>query len=227
MNRSSYLKIAEHYDACLKANGDTAKGADWPNQADREVRFDVMLDVLAGDASPSIDLLDFACGTGDMLRHIRNRDLKHIRYRGADISAAALRLARAKFPDSPFTEIDIVRASDAQVAALAADYCVVDGLFTVKTAIGDEDMWLFLTEVIGRLWKVTRKGIAFNVMSKQVDYERPDLFHLSLDRAAGFLHSMAGRSVAFRADYGLYEYTCFAFRQPRRGGTVAAAPERP
>lgn len=216
MEDDHYLIIAEHYNSRLRAHGDTAKGADWPNQSDREVRFDVMLDLLSGDAAPSVDLLDFACGSGDMLRYIHSRSLRRIRYRGADISAEALALARAKFPGTPFIEIDILTAPDGDVAALVADYCVINGLFTVKADLSDEEMWSFLTRVVGRLWGVVRKGIAFNVMSKHVDRERSDLFHLPFDRAAEFLHRLAGRSIAFRADYGLYEYTCYAYKQPRR-----------
>ncbi len=224
---SRYLDLADHYDSALRAHGDTARGADWPNQQDRELRFEVMLDLLRGDDSPAIELLDFACGSGDLLRHLTERPLPGLSYRGADISADALALARAKFPGAPFTRIDILKASDDEVAALAADYCVIDGLFTVKADLTDDEMWSFLTTVVTRLWGVTRKGIAFNVMSKQVDHERSDLFHLSFDRAAGFLHGLAGRSIAFRADYGLYEYTCYAFRQPRRGPYAGSSEATP
>src|SRR5436309_15143873 len=88
-------------------------------------------------------------------------------------------------------------------------------------------MWEFMTRVIRRLWPVTRKAMAFNVMSKQVEYERADLFHVSLDRMAGFLHQLAGRSVTFRADYGLFEYTCYVRREPWPGITADAAAIRP
>jgi hypothetical protein len=54
--------------------------------------------------------------------------------------------------------------------------------------------------------------MAFNVMSKAVDWERDDLFHVSMDRLATLLHGLAGRRIVFRADYGLYEYTAYAYR---------------
>jgi hypothetical protein len=214
MDAPGYLGIASRCAAALREHGDTAKGAEWPNQTDREARFEVMLDPLRRDASTRIELLDFACGTADLLRHIRSCNIGHIDYRGADISEEALKLARQKFPETLFTCIDVLRASDSEVAALAADYCVINGLFTVKHPLSDAEMWSFLTQVVGRLWPLMRKGIAFNVMSKHVDWERNDLFHLPYDQAANFLHRLAGRNIAFRADYGLYEYTCFAFKQP-------------
>jgi hypothetical protein len=212
MDASAYLELASHYDASLSEHGDTAKGADWPNQPDREIRFEVMLDLLRNDRAKRIEILDFACGTADLLRYMRGRNIANVNYRGADISEEALKLARRKFPDTSFTRIDVLRASDSEVAALAADYCIINGLFTVKRSLSQAEMWSFLTRIVSRLWPLMRKGIAFNVLSKHVDWERNDLFHLPYDQAADFLHGLAGRNIAFRADYDLYEYTCFAFK---------------
>lgn len=212
---TGYRDIARHYDSCLARFGDTARGADWPNEQDRRTRFAVMLDILGEERDERIELLDFACGTGELYRHVRAIERPAIAYRGADVSEAALRFARAKFPEAEFHGLDILAASERECAPLAADYGVVNGLFTVKGCLGDDEMWAFMTAVIGRLWPLMRRGIAFNVMSKQVDRERGDLFHVSLDRMAEFLHRLAGRAVAFRADYGLFEYTCYAWKTPR------------
>jgi dTDP-4-amino-4,6-dideoxygalactose transaminase len=76
-------------------------------------------------------------------------------------------------------------------------------------------MWDFMTNVIHRLWSITRKAMAFNVMSKQVRQERADLFHVSLDQLADFLYKLAGRSITIRSDYGLFESTCYVRKEPR------------
>jgi len=46
-----------------------------------------------------------------------------------------------------------------------------------------------------------------------VDWEREDLFHLSLDSLAGFLVKELGRDFVIRNDYGLYEYTTYVYRK--------------
>jgi dTDP-4-amino-4,6-dideoxygalactose transaminase len=201
----------------LRTDGEKASGADWSSPTEREVRLEVMLDLLEGDASPRIDLLDVGCGSGDMLRYIRSRVQQHIRYHGIDVSVAALDLARAKFPDGAFSEIDLARASDQSIGTLATDYAIINGLFTAKGPLRDADMWSLLRHVIVRLWGVVRKGVAFNVMSKRAESEKADLFHASFDELAEALDPIAGRNLAFRADYSPNEYTCFAFKQPRRG----------
>ena len=52
--------------------------------------------------------------------------------------------------------------------------------------------------------------------SRHVDWERDELFHWGFDEVAEFLKRDVTRHMAFRADYGLYEFSAFAWRHPRR-----------
>ena len=217
-----YLDIVRHYDACLQRHGDTARGADWPNETDRQTRFSIMLDVMATDDAERVDLLDFGCGTGELFRRVQQVEKPSISYLGVDISPLVLQFAQAKFSSAKFLTLDILEATDQELASLVCDYCVINGLFTVKRDLSNDQMWSFMTRVVHRLWLVTRKAIAFNVMSKQVQQERYDLFHVSLDQIASFLHELAGRSITFRADYGLFEYTCYVWKKPQ--ASVIARP---
>lgn len=211
----SYVALSRHYDACLRRYGDIAQGADWPNEADRQTRFSVMLDVLAADTSERVDLLDFACGTGELYRRTQHIEKPLISYQGVDISDLAVQYARGKFPNAQFRCLDILAATEQELTNCSADYCIINGLFTVKQTLSQRQMWDFMAAVLARLWPVTRKAIAFNVMSKQVERERDDLFHVSLDQMAQFLYEFAGRSVVLRSDYGLFEFTCYVRRRPQ------------
>ena len=201
------------YEEALRRHGDTPRGALWPNQADLRTRFDVMLDVLDRKDDEPVTLCDLGCGTGELLAHIRTRKLEHITYIGVDRSALALSHAREKFPDATFLEIDL-GDPDANLEQLACDYLVANGLFTGKFEMTHDEMWSFLASTVRRLWPLVRRGLAFNAMSTVVDWSRDDLFHLSMDEAARLLHDVAGRNVRIRADYGLYEFTAFARKQP-------------
>jgi dTDP-4-amino-4,6-dideoxygalactose transaminase/SAM-dependent methyltransferase len=217
--------LLQNYDRMLFSHGDSARGANWPNDADRRIRFDVMLDVIASDAEAPTVLCDLGCGTGELFAHIREKGLRNITYIGVDRSAAALSYARAKFPDAIFIEID-VNSAQADLAQIACDYLVANGLFTVKWEMTDDQMWSFLKATISRVWPLVRRGVAFNVMSKIVDWKRDDLFHLAMDDAARFLHELAGRRVRLRADYGLFEYTAFAYK-PDKAPAQAVPVFRP
>jgi SAM-dependent methyltransferase len=173
-----------------------------------------MLDLIERRADTSVVLCDLGCGTGELLTHIRKRNLRHITYIGADRSAVALAHARAKFPDTTFVEID-VNTPGADFDRLSCDYLVANGMFIAKFELTYDQMWSFLISTIEQVWPKIRRGIAFNVMSKVVDWERDDLFHVPMDEAARLLHRLAGRRVRLRADYGLYEYTAYAYKPER------------
>jgi hypothetical protein len=49
-------------------------------------------------------------------------------------------------------------------------------------------------------------------MTKHLDWERPDLFHLPFDATAEFVTKELTRNYVFRSDYGLYEYTTYIYR---------------
>lgn len=204
-------RVARCYDEVLARHGDTARGAHWPNEDDRRLRFDVMLDVMSARRDEPGVLCDFGCGTGELLAHLGRRGLGHLDYVGADRSALALGHARRKFPAARFVEVDVTDPA-ADLAPLACDWLVCNGVFTVRWDVPEEEMWRFLAATLTRLWPLVRRGMAFNVMSKAVDWERDDLFHVSMDRLATLLHGLAGRRIVFRADYGLYEYTAYAYR---------------
>ena len=73
-------------------------------------------------------------------------------------------------------------------------------------------MMEFFTSVIAKLWDKCNKGIAFNLMSKIVDWERDDLFHVSLDELGWFLKNNLSRNFVIRNDYKLYEYTVYVYK---------------
>ena len=95
------------------------------------------------------------------------------------------------------------------------DYIVMNGLFTAKCDLSFEAMLEYFQRLVRRVFAKARKGIAFNVMSKQVDWEREDLFHLPFDMLASFLAREVSRHFVIRHDYGLYEYTTYVYRDPR------------
>jgi SAM-dependent methyltransferase len=201
--------LLKHFDQRLAERGDTPEGAWWPNEHDRRTRFDVMLDLLP-DLQRPVTLCDLGCGTGELLAHIRRTNRRNVTYIGVDRSQAALAHAIAKFPGTQFLELDI---NDEPPGTFpACDYFVANGLFTAKFDIPYDQMFSFLNRTVTAMWHHARRGIAFNVMSKVVDWEREDLFHVPMDDAARILHGLAGRRVRFRADYGLYEYTCYAYK---------------
>ena len=202
----SYLKLAEHYDKCFKEHGDTHLGVDWPKLEDTFKRYDVMLGLIKEETS--ISLLDFGCGTASLNQYIEFLKIKNIKYSGLDINDGFYNTSKLKFPNNDFYCLDILKNESIS----NFDYIVCNGPFTEKRDLSQEEMMDFFTSVIKKLWNKCDKGIAFNLMSKHVDWERDDLFHVSLDELGWFLKNNLSRNFIIRNEYGLYEYTAYVYK---------------
>jgi SAM-dependent methyltransferase len=206
-----YRSIVSHYEACLAEHGDTHLGVDWPKAEDVDTRHKVMLEVIRRHGiSDPIRLLDFGCGASHLFEHIEREAIKGIEYSGLDLSQQFVDLSRRKFPGNQYWCLDILSDEARQLPRF--DYVVMSGVFTEKLELTFDDMLVFLRSVISKIYAITDVGLAFNVMTKHVDWERDDLFHLPFDTLAAWLKSDISRNFVIRNDYGLYEYTVYVYR---------------
>lgn len=204
-----YLDIVAHYEACLAQHGDTHLGVDWPKVEDVPKRHRVMLDVIR-PGSAKVTLLDFGCGAAHLNEYIREQALNHIEYAGLDLSEKFVHLAQSKFPENRFFRLDLL---DDDASLPVFDYVVMNGVFTEKREMSFAEMLAYFKRLVPRVFAHARRGIAFNVMSKHVEWEREDLFHLPFDTLAEFLRQELTRHFVFRNDYGLYEYTTYVYHE--------------
>jgi len=212
MTRTGYHSIIDHYEACLARHGDSHLGVDWPNREDADTRYRVMLEVIKSPPEEPVTLLDFGCGAAHLCEYLQRHGRTTITYIGLDASPKFVELSRRKFPHFAFHAADVL-ADDA--ALPEADYIVMNGVLTEKRGLSFDDMQDYMERLLTRVWPAARVGLAFNVMSKHVDWERDDLFHLPYDSLAALLGRRLSRHFQFRADYGLYEYTTYVYREHR------------
>ena len=208
----SYLTLQEHYERKLREHGDNHRGVDWPNRPDAEKRYDVMLDMI-GNSPTSASLLDIGCGLAHLYdRIVEKRWDTLLTYEGLDVSPAFIAACRRKHPHIEFHEVDILAPDSVLLPARQYDYVVLNGVFTEKLAMSHAEMSGFFQRMLATAFEFARKGVAFNVMSKHVDWERDDLFHLPFDEMAGFVTRNLTRDFVIRNDYGLFEYTVYLYR---------------
>jgi len=209
----TYKEIVSHYEACLDRHGDTHLGVDWPRKEDALKRYRVMLDLVL-EASGGVSLLDFGCGAAHLYEYIVQHGITNVEYFGFDISEKFIRLCRAKHPDIPFFCADIFSE---EAVLPEVDYIIMNGVFTEKRSMSHQEMFGYFQSMLKRIFPFARTGVAFNVMSTQVDWMREDLFHLPLDEMACFVAQCLSRNFVVRNDYGLYEYTVYLYREPKIG----------
>jgi SAM-dependent methyltransferase len=218
---SDWLPLQLHYERCLAQAGATPAGVDWPNGPDLAERFAVQLAVLdavpRGGAAPV--LLDLGCGPGLLVDYLaavgRSEDVD---YRGVDISPPMIDRARSRWPGKAFEVRDILADP---LPPQSVDVVIINGVLTERQGIPQERMVVMAEALLGAAFRASRHGIVFNAMSRHVDWQRDDLFHWGFDEVAAFLTRELTRHLTIRADYGLFEFTAFAWRHPRRVTSTA------
>ena len=209
---SDYRDIVQHYEQCLAQHGDSHLGVDWPKKEDADTRYRVMLDVARFDPAPPDNavpsLLDFGCGAAHLWSYMLQQGFQHWKYAGLDLSEKFVALCREKFPEARFYCGDVLQQD---IAIETVDYLIMNGVFTEKRSLSFDEMLAYAQQLLTTVFPLAKRGIAFNVMSKQVDWERDDLFHLPMDMLAQFLTKTLSRHFIVRNDYGLYEYTVYLY----------------
>lgn len=203
----NYLSIVKHLEDCLRTYGDNFRGVDYPKKEYVDKDYRVMLDVIR--EKKQISLLDFGCGCSHLYEYILKHNYDFIDYSGLDISKQFYELSKKKFPGKTFYCMDI---NDGSFKLPSFDYIVMAGVFTEKCELTFEEMFAYFKGTILKIFPYATTGIAFNVMSKHVDWERDDLFHLPLDLLADFLTKNISRNYVIRNDYGRYAYTAYVYR---------------
>lgn len=210
MDSKPYLKIISHLETCLEKYGDTPRGVDWPKAEDTDTRHAVMLGVVRRRGE-RVSLLDFGCGLSHFYEYLQRKGVDWVDYAGLDISEKYAAISRQKYPQNMYYCLDVL---DEGIILPQFDYVVMNGVFTERVGLTHEQMLAYFQRLVRRVFNLARVGIAFNVMSKQVDWERDDLFHLPLDDLAWLLKHQLTRHFVIRNDYGLYEYTTYVYKQP-------------
>lgn len=207
--------LLDHYEACYNRYGDCARGVDWPNRDDADVRYRVMLAPALAAGHRSVH--DYGCGLGHLYEYLHRAGLAdRFDYSGSDGSALFVDACRHKFPDVNFDQLNVTEP-DFEPRRYGAKYehIIANGVFTEKRELDFDAMWAYTRQALLRLFDMCSECLSVNFMSIHVDYERDDLFHLPADTLLEFCRRNLTRHVTLVADYGLYEYTARIYKNPQ------------
>ena len=194
-------RVEAYYSAKLAAHGPTARGVDWNSAESQQLRFRQLLKVC--DDTASFTLNDYGCGYGALADYLREGGVSCC-YSGFDISPRMIDKAKELHPGT----VDTSFVGEEWLLSLA-DYTIASGPFNVKLETTVADWEKYILEILGAIDKISRRGFAFNMLTKYSDVKlmRPDLYYA--DPLIFFDHCKThfSRFVTLLHDYPLYEFT--------------------
>jgi len=197
--------VGRYYEGRLSQFGPTPRGVDWNSAESQALRFDKLLELLAGsrrEDEHALSLLDVGCGYGALLDHLTTLGLT-VDYRGFDVSEAMIDAARTRHQASQGAFI-----SDA-AALQPATFAVASGIFNVKLHHSVEQWRAYVMETLDSLDGLSTRGFAFNMLSTYSDPEkrRDDLFYADPCEMFDVCKRRFATRVALLHDYPLFEFT--------------------
>jgi SAM-dependent methyltransferase len=193
--------VAGYYAATLREHGPSPRGVDWNSEESELLRFDQLMQVVPRDAGTSV--IDFGCGYGAFARYLEETGTE-VAYTGYDVSEDMVASARELARDHPQWSFTSTRET-----LQPADVVVASGIFNVRMGI-DVGHWRDYTlETIRVLAGLSRRAVAFNMLTSYSDRERmvDRLYYGDPCFYFDWCKRNLARNVALLHDYGLYEFT--------------------
>ena len=191
----------QYYDKKLDAHGPFPKGVDWNSAASQGLRFEQLLKVC--DMSSPFTLNDYGCGYGALAGYLAGKGYQ-FEYNGFDLSVKMIDAAQKEYGDFRHC-----RFSSNEGSLGVADYTLSSGIFNVKLQTSDEEWKDYMLHTLGKMAELSKKGFAFNALTKYSDPEfmRDDLFYADPLFLFDYCKRNFSKFVAVLHDYPLYEFT--------------------
>ena len=205
--KSDFKALANHYDELVKRHGENPESAQYADRETQERRMEVLCEIGVGKNSK---VLDFGCGTGQLLSFLQNSIGYEGEYVGYDISPEAVEFARSIHSRARFEVRDILdQPSDEKF-----DYVLVSGVF--NNLITDNRS--FFEAASRNLMAQAKIGYSFNMLSRFVDYFDDGLYYEDPLHAFRFCKEELSSKVTLRHDYSVrpgsmpFEFSIYVYR---------------
>jgi len=174
--------IEAHYNRRFRAKNANHEVLDWASAARQRRRFEVLTDNVD---LRGLSILDVGCGLGDLLAFLQQRGIE-VEFTGVDILERMVEHCRRRFDTGRFLKADIF--ADDAFANGEFDLVFVSGAFNLDLGNNLE----FLPTAIGRLMKLSRQYVAFNLLHARWPDHEPGYFFYEPDFV---LKQLAGHDV--------------------------------
>ncbi len=197
-------ELQHFYHKNLVQFGPSAQGVGWKNKEAQAIRFEQLVKVFRKEAQ-EISVNDLGCGVGDLVSYLEENVPGYI-YRGYDVMAEMISLAKEKYKEhEKISFYTISSASDMQ----KADYTIASGIFNIRFDTNDESWLRYILETLQTMNEKSRKGFAFNILTKYSDKEfmKPELYYADPSFLFDYCKQKFAKNVALLHDYNQYDFT--------------------
>src|SRR5262249_4579945 len=151
-----------------------------------------------------VSLLDVGCGFGGLLDHAERKGVS-LDYTGIDIVPAMIDHGRENHPQAKLVRASIFEFDPGH----SFDYVVCNDVLTEKLDVYIMVFDEFVRRTVCRMFELCKRGIAFNLMTTQVNFTAPNLFYKNpLEMIAFCIAELSSKFVVDHS-YPHFDYTMY------------------
>ena len=193
--------IKDFFNKLVEKHGYSPKSLAYSGEKSQKIKFNIVTEVGIED---NCSVLDVGCGFGDYFNYLKQRGIKNIKYCGIDISNKIVDFAKEKNSLANVIQGNVLDLSDDE----KYDYVISLGFNCVKTGSN----WETLTQVLDKMWKLSKKGIAYNAVSTFAEDSPRKIYFVSPAKVIDYIMNNLTYKVVFRHDYMPHDFTIFAYK---------------
>lgn len=204
MNKKILWQTDAYYSEKIEKYGATSRGVDWNSEESQRLRFQQLTKILSQeDGTNRYSVCDYGCGYGYYSEYIKEKKYD-CDYTGFDISEKMIACAKEKYGEDENTHF--IHGAELNQTY---DYIVASGIFNVRQGVDDEAWTKYMIEILEKFNKFSKKGFAFNCLTKYSDleYMKDYLYYADPLFYFDYAKKNFSRNVALLHDYELYEFT--------------------
>lgn len=196
-----YEDIGNYYTDKIIAYGAVPKGVDWNSEESQIIRFVQLTKIVTRD---NFTINDIGCGCGKYFDFLKQL-FQDFDYIGYDLSAEMIRVAKQLHTEEEQRFICVNKLSEIR----EADYSIASGIFNVKMHYKESEWLFYILDTIDTMNQKSKKGFAFNMLTKYSDKEfmKDYLYYADPLFFFDYCKRNYSKDVALLHDYGLFDFT--------------------
>lgn len=209
-----------YFGELWKQHGEDPRAVGYRDAETQRERFERLALAFAHEAGP-FSVHEIGCGLGDFGLYLR-RTRPQVEYSGSEIHEPFLEVCRRRLPDCRFYDRDVAR----ELPPERYDFVTQSGMFNARLDTPPEEWRRFVFGMLGAMYAMARKGIAFNFLTTYCDRElmREELHYQEPREISDFVVQHLSRHFEIDAAGPLYEYTVRVYRPEYVRGHYPGAP---
>ena len=186
------------YKRLFKRYGNSFKSLDWGSKKKQIIRFKILSKI--GNLNKK-KILDVGCGFGDFNSWLK-KNKKNVNYFGIDIVPEMIIEAKKKHKKSFFYNGSFLKNKD--IGNQRFDYVFASGIFTFNRKKGNS----ILKKTILKMWKISKKGIAFNCLNSKNKFKTSDEFTANPNKVYDFCKKLS-KNIRLNESYLPSDFTIY------------------